>query len=329
MAVNLFIFNSKQNRKFLVKVLAFLLVLGAVDWGLGAVIGHFFRRTLYGENWSKENWVLSRPYDVVILGSSRAFRSYVPSIMADSLKLSVFNAGANGQYLLYAYALEQMILETYKPKLILLDLLPNYVTQSEPVEQELGRMSALAPYADYKEVRRLLTQGKLGEEAKLRSQLYRYNSRLLSLAENYFKRPQGIDNGFVHIGKTRFRDVNHFADDLDTNPRVKFDPYRIEILKKFIRSAQAAGVPVVLCFSPAVAPSSAKILEILSFYQELANEMQVPMIKMTSESYPEFQERTLYSDVIHMNEPGARKYTPLFVKELRLVVDKKGLLGNI
>ncbi len=316
-------------RRFLLKLLAFLLILAAVDFGLGSAIGYFFKRTLYGENWSKENWLLSRPHDVVILGSSRAFRSYIPSIMQDTLQLSVFNAGANGQYLLYAYALEQMVLETCKPRLILLDLLPNYVTQSEPLDQELGRMSALAPYADYPQVRKLLTRGKPGEELKLCSRLYRYNSRLLSIADNYFKDAAGMDNGFVFIGQTRFRDTNHFPDDLDANPRVPYDPYRIGILREFVRSARDAGVAVVFCYSPAVTPTSAKIRQILDFYRALADELQVPFIEMTSESYPEFQERALFSDVIHMNETGARQYTALFVRELRRVLEENGWLREV
>ena len=310
--------------RFLAKLLLFLLLLLAADFVLGKVIDHFFKRTLYGENWSKENWLLSQPYEVVCFGSSRTFRHYIPSIMQDSLGMTVFNAGANGQYIFYAYALEQLMLEEYTPRVIVLDLLPNYVTQAESAEEELGRMSVLAPYAGNPAVAELLTAGKLNEKLKLRSRLYRYNSRLLSLASNYFAKPGGMDNGFVDIGKTRFRELHAFADDLDKNPAVVYDDRRIEILKKFIRSAREHKSLVVLSFSPTVRPLSPKVEEILDFYAKLAGEMQVPFIKLTSADHPQFYDQTLYSDLIHMNGLGGHAFTPIFASRLKQLLTEHG-----
>jgi hypothetical protein len=311
---------SSRISRFLARLLLFLLLLAAVDYGLGRVIDHFFRKTLYGENWSKENWLLSRPYDVVCFGSSRTFRHYIPAIMQDSLGLSVFNAGANGQYLYYAYALEQLVLERYTPQVIVLDLLPNYVTKAESAEEELGRMSSLAPYASHPVVAGLLTSGKFNEKLKLRSRLYRYNSRLLSLAANYFNQPGAMDNGFVYVGKSKFRPLHPFPDDLDENPAVVYDPERIKVLKKFIRSAQEREIQVVLSFSPTATPLSPKIEEILSFYERLAQETGAPFIKFVSAEHPRFYDQTLYSDLIHMNELGGRAFTPLFTAELKKVL---------
>ncbi|HNW60245.1 MAG TPA: SGNH/GDSL hydrolase family protein [bacterium] len=319
MAASLFTRSSRIGR-FLGKLALFIVLLIAADFTLGKVIDHFFRKTLYGENWSKENWLLSRPCEVVCFGSSRTFRHYIPAVMQDSLGMTVFNAGANGQYVFYAYALEQLMLERYTPKVIILDLLPNFVTQAESAEEELGRMSAMAPYADHPVVAELLTGGQFNEKIKLRSRLYRYNSRLLSLASNYFNTPGATDNGFVAIGKTRFRALHGFADDLDKNPAPVYDPRRIAVLKAFIASARARGALVVLAFSPTVQPLSPKVEQILAWYDQFARETNTAFIKITSAAYPQFYDQSLYSDLIHMNEPGGRAYTPIFVSELKKVL---------
>ncbi|HOT96747.1 MAG TPA: hypothetical protein PLN61_11305 [bacterium] len=319
MAANLFTRSSRIGR-FLLKLVLFLGILATADYVIGKVIDHFFRKTLYGENWSKENWLLSRPYDVVCFGSSRTFRHYVPEIMRDSLGMTVFNAGANGQYIFYAYALEQLMLERYTPRVIVLDLLPNYVTRAESAEEELGRMSSMAPYADHPVIASLLTGGQRNEKIKLRSRLYRYNSRLLSLASNYFNRPGVTDNGFVPIGKTKFRALHDFPDNLDPNPAPVYDPRRIEVLKAFIRSARDKGALVVLAFSPTVQPLSPKVEQILAWYEDLARSMDTPFIKITSAEYPQFLDQNLYSDLIHMNEPGGRAYTPIFVNKLKSII---------
>jgi hypothetical protein len=315
--------HSFRIGRFLGKLALFLLLLIAVDFSLGKVIDHFFSKTLYGENWSKENWLLSRPYDVVCFGSSRTYRHYIPAIMQDSLDMTVFNAGANGQYIYYAYALEQLMLERYTPRVVILDLLPNYVTRAESAEEELGRMSSLAPYADHPVVADLLTGGQLNEKIKLRSRLYRYNSRLLSLASNYFSGPGATDNGFVYIGKTKFRALHEFPDDLEPHPAALFDPQRIEVLKKFIRSAQEKKAVVILAFSPTVRPLSPKIEEILAFYESLAAEMHTPFIKITSADYTQFYDQSLYSDLIHMNELGGRAFTPIFITELKKLLTEQ------
>jgi len=316
---------SSRIGRFLTRLFLFLLLLAAVDYGLGRVIDHFFRKTLYGENWSKENWLLSQPYDVVCFGSSRTFRHYIPAIMQDSLDLSVFNAGANGQYLYYAYALEQLMLERYTPKVIVLDLLPNYVTTAESKEEEIGRMSSMAPYAGHPAVAELLTGGRFNEKLKLRSRLYRYNSRLLSLAANYFNKPGAMDNGFVHVGKSKFRALHGFPDDVAKDPKVVYDSERIQVLKKFIRSAQERGILVVLSFSPTATPLSPKVEEILSFYGRLALETGVPFISIVSAEHPRFYDKTLYSDLIHMNELGGRAFTPLFAAELKKLLAERRL----
>ena len=110
----------------------------------------------------------------------------------------------------------------------------------------------------------------------------------------------------------------------EANPLPDYDPRRIEVLKAFIRTARDKGALVVLAFSPTVQPLSPKVEQILAWYEDLARTTETPFIKITSAEYPQFLDQSLYSDLIHMNEPGGRTYTPIFVNKLKPLIGLKG-----
>jgi hypothetical protein len=89
--------------------------------------------------------------DGIILGSSRGRRNYNPNILADSLGISMYNAGHDGQTIFYEQAIIRMALARYKPKLVVIDLNPEEMYYREV---HYDRLNVLAPYyADYPEVR--------------------------------------------------------------------------------------------------------------------------------------------------------------------------------
>ena len=314
MAVNLSIFNSNKIGRFTIKLTLFLLVLYIVDFAGGSVIGYFFNKTKYGANWPKANWIINEPFDIVILGSSRAFRHYVPKIITERTGCSVFNAGENGQYLLYAYALEQLILEKYGPKIIVLDLLPSYIIKLEDSELEFDRLDALAPYLDNKAVKELIVRDSFYQNIKQISKLYRYNSRLLNIADNIRNGPGNFDNGYVSIGIPKFRETNKFLVDLMRNPQV--DEYKLEVLNKFLLAAREKNIQVVFSFSPALEPLSVEVTDIIEKYKELASLYDIPIMLFTADVYPEYMDRDIFMDYIHMNAQGAEKFSRAFGAEL-------------
>jgi len=145
MKASLSIFSSNRSTLFIAKVVFFFLLLVGVDWLVGAAIEQLYRRAPHGTNWTKENWLLDDQFDVVIFGSSRAFRHYVPHVISEKTGRSVFNAGQNGQYLLYSYALEQLVLERYSPKLIVLDVLPSFIVKVKNPDEEFDETEFTYP----------------------------------------------------------------------------------------------------------------------------------------------------------------------------------------
>jgi len=313
--------SSKAVRRFLIKLVAFGLMMLALDYALGSTIEYFFRRTLYGKNWPKENLLLSHPYEVVVFGSSRAFRHYVPSIISEATGLECFNAGANGQYLLYAYALEQLMFDRYAPKVVVLDVLPSYVVDLTGVENEYDKLKTLLPFVYNREVRWLLSRHDRYAWLKQRSKLYRYNSRVLSILSNYRNKTDVTDHGYVDVGRVRFHEVNPFIVDSMDPSRVRIDSFKVGIFERFVRSAREHGCKVVISFSPTVEPLSRRAKQLLSFYDQLCLQLGVPFVKVLTSEHPEFADRSLFMDYIHMNAAGAEHFSRIFGRRLARILD--------
>jgi len=171
--------------------------------------------------------------DGIILGSSRGRRNYNPKILADSLGISVYNAGHDGQTIFYEQAIIRMALARYTPKLVVLDLNPEEMYYKDV---HYDRLNVLAPYyKDYPPVRSIyllkgirdgiaegddffVKPGKVADDAwnnfwfrlhsmeawvlplnneryKMASAIYPYNSTLLDILTAMFKNRKS-ESGF-------------------------------------------------------------------------------------------------------------------------------------
>jgi len=314
MKVNLSIFSSKNAGSFLIKVALFLALLVLVDFSIGGAIGELYRRAPHGANWTKENWLLDGHFDIVVFGSSRALRHYVPSVIEKATGLSVFNAGQNGQYMLYAYGLEQLLLARYAPKMIILDVLPSFIIKADNPTEEFERLSTLSPFIENSSVRQLLVGGRFFEGLKYASRMYRYNSKILSILENFRSPQNNVDNGYEKIGTVRFHDRNPFI--VDSLQKVAVDSFKLDILRRFIRSARSQNVLVVASFSPISGPLSQRSTKVLKMFSDLFAETNTPFLNYSTPDYKQYWDKKLFIDIIHMDENGAEMFSHDFAGRL-------------
>lgn len=315
MKANLSISNSKSAKPFLLKLCLFMLLLVAADFVVGSVLQYLHKRVPYGVNWTQTNWLLSEPRDVVILGSSRAFRHYVPEAISKKLDTRVFNAGQNGQYLLYSFAVEQLLLDQYTPKVIVLDLLPSFIVKMDNPQEEFDRLETLSPYYHHPAVRKLLTRDRFYEKVKYASKVYRYNSKIFTILANMRSESNHYDNGFEPVGKVRFHKKNPFI--VDQMPHMEFDPYKLNILDQFVTSAQKKGVKVVFAFSPVSQPLSENCQTVITHVQKIADSHHIPFINFAEPEFADFMNPDYFMDYIHMDEPGARLFSESFADQLQ------------
>lgn len=95
--------------------------------------------------------------DVVILGSSRAHHHYVPSVFFDSLGITAHNGGVDGNGIVMAKGLYQMITERYHPSLLIYDVISgfDFFVNSED-GNNIRYLGNLRPYSRKPSLRNLM-----------------------------------------------------------------------------------------------------------------------------------------------------------------------------
>ena len=314
MKVNLSIFNSNSASAFVARAILFLLLFLMLDQGAGALLGLLYKKAPHGANWTKVNWLLEERFDVVIFGSSRAFRHYVPHIIEEKLGLSVFNAGQNGQYMCYAYALEQLMFQRHTPKIIVLDVTPNFIVRMGNPSEEFERLSSLSPFISNDYVRQLVTRDKFFEKMKYVSRTYRYNSKILSILDNIRLGPGKVDNGFEPVGDVRFHARNGFL--IDAINTIKVDSFKLDLLREFVHSAQEKNVKVVAVFSPVAGTLNDPTLEVIKLYDKIFHSLNVPFYNFARVDSHICGDKNFFMDFIHLDQTGAEEFSMDFAAAL-------------
>ena len=134
--------------------------------------------------------------DVLIFGSSRAIHHYNPQIITDSLGLTCYNCGQDGNGIIFFYGLWQMIKEHHKPMIIIYNVCTGFdLYEGESNQRYLGWLRA--DY-DRPSIKSIFTAIEPTEENKMMSMLYRHNSKFMQVLTDYFHPIFGIEgNGYL------------------------------------------------------------------------------------------------------------------------------------
>ena len=248
--------------------------------------------------------------DILIFGSSKASHHYVPSILSDSLKCSVYNCGMYGKCIYYHYGLLMLIKERYLPKAILLD-----VTNSDIYDDRLFTIDGVKDLAPYygvsKDLDTLINKISPFEKFKMLSMLYRYNSRIIDICrDNFRKTDQNWENGYMPLSGYIQSEKNTMTIQEENN----IEQDRVLYIEKFILFCKQNNVKIFICISPVNF-----MCENNNTYITVANiaaKHDVPFLNHYCDTY--FSENNIFfKDVTHLNREGAVIYSSLIGEEIR------------
>ena len=297
-------------KKFLINIICFCVLLIIVDRCIGGICD-FLRENAKGGTTKKQIYMANELVDdVVIFGSSRATHHYVPSIIEDSLGLTCFNMGQDGNGIVLMYGRYQMLLERYNPKLIIYDI-ESFFDFSANYDNS-RYLDKLKEFRDKECIRKEF--GELvdwKEQCNLTSKMYQNNSKLLVLVvDNILHRK--LDNGYIPLygivndsAKYEYKFIDSISWELDS--------VKLSLFERFVCDVKERDIPLVMFVSPIYA-RSARVDYVEA--EKICAKYDVPFYYLMemdgiADDYTMFQDRT------HMNNIGAEKYTREIIPLLR------------
>lgn len=256
---------------------------------------------------------VNEPYDIAILGASRAECHYRAKIIEDSLKWSAYNFGGSGGSILQQYLALIKALKNGSLKIVVLDITPSQLSNKWIKE----RLSAFYPYYWVNDTVRLIVNQIDGRRMNLlmRSSLIQYNSNLTSVITHFlnFNNNAYDEKGFTPLDFTgkklvvNDKDIEH--EKISSNGG--YNPYAIYYFHKLISLCKDNGVKVVVCLSPSLVLGDSERL----YIEKLAADNNVECWDYSDS----ISDRELFRDASHLNAKGADLFTNMIVDRLRVI----------
>ncbi|MCQ2258703.1 MAG: DUF1574 domain-containing protein [Bacteroidaceae bacterium] len=301
-------------KKFIIKIIIFAICCFVMDRSFGIALDYLTKNAKSGQTQKNEEICNRTKADMLILGSSRAVHHYNPIILQDTLGLTCYNCGYDGCGSITAYGLLQILLERYTPKYIIYEVTPgfDYYHADKDNSKYLG---ALKMYYDHQGVDSLFYKVNLMEPYKMRSYMYRMNSKLIQMvSENLLVRNE-TQNGFF----TKDNVMQHEPEQKTHTEEIhEYDSLKIECLNQIIKISSEKNIKLIFV----VSPFYKKTTDDDYFYiKNIAKNNGVPFINHYTDKTFNCERNNFY-DSSHMNRKGATEYSKLIAHELKELIQQ-------
>lgn len=302
------------------KCIIFILLCIALDRMIGFGLGKLYERTMTGDTVGVLNFALTRDPDILIFGSSRARHHIDPAILSHRLSMSVFNAGLDGQDLLYAMMLFDLWKRSHAPPyaIVLHVDAESFLRR----EEELEKTSIFSYYVDKSDlVRRIVFMRSRYEPLKFLSSSYRFNGKFLSILKNQLAVANEHSDGYIGLSGHLER-YDPSPTQIEAARRTAAEPFwpdKVRYFSEFAAYCIRNKTRLFLVHSPrlkedpvAYATWTGNLSRLLTSYP------QVEFIDISEQTHPEvFAGRTdLYRDASHLNISGAALFSQLLATAL-------------
>lgn len=309
MVLSLFIsnFDEGMKRKILF-VIIIILIVAVADFTIGLVSGSLIKNAPdVGINQTNTAQALfKRKADVLVLGSSRANHSFDCGILQHRLGKSVYNAGRDGQNIVYDVIVLNAYLERYKPQMVVLDM--NNSMMSDDWNVALSEMNCY--YGLSKSVDSIIqARSSWVEKLKLQSNIYRYNNTWQWLLKAYTGKEVDLD-GYRPMP---VNEAGNMKADYQEDDNFKLDSANLAMLDALVNTCMEKNIKLVLTYSPTLSVTHHGFIDWLSEYS-LKHHLPFYNTMMDPDflNHPE-----LFYDYTHLNDNGAKLFSEKFCEWLK------------
>ena len=220
-------------KKYILKILLLFALVAVGDILFGICMKHVYSSIKSGGQ-GRNNYIANElKADLVVFGSSRALNHYNTKLLQDSLGMTCFNCGEDGNGILLAYGRLWMLKKRYTPKTIIMDITPSF----DLLKSKDGmNMEWLRPFYDYDGIKEIFQDLDSNEKYKMLSSCYKYNSFFFLRLSSYLFGCELEDkgNGFFPRKGTMNPKKKNILKDLP----VEYDSLKIKYLNKSKRNYQ-------------------------------------------------------------------------------------------
>lgn len=293
-------------KKYLVKIALFFVIIFVVDFVFGKVCGYLRDHTKGGFSGNVHYICEQCDEDIIMMGSSRMRHHYVPQIFEDSLGMSCYNTGIDGNGIILSYGFLEMILERYTPKMIIYDVTAYDMYSDDNIKY----LATLKGYFHKKGIPEIFKDVDTHEIWKMKSQLYRYNSDLLGLLGDNIHPLQKFDKGY----KPSTSIMDYEPEVPDTSHRKEIDLLKIQYLHKFISLTRQHNIKLIFTLSPTYFGDM--LIHDNDPIRSICQIEKVPLIDFYSDKMLS-ENKNYWGDPVHLNDTGAKYFSRKVVELIR------------
>lgn len=293
-------------KKFLLCIALFFGCAAAADIAFGAACRYLNSHAKGGDTATHYTITMEQTEPLVVMGSSRASHHYVSEILEDSLGMGVYNCGVDGNGILFQYGRLMLILERYKPEVIIYDAISGFDISSPDFSRDLKWLRRWYGHAS---IDTLLSDISKTERLKLQSNLYRFNGDFVQMLSDNIRPMQDV----AYHGYRPMHGVIDYEPEAKTEIAAQWQPLKLKYFSKFIEACIDNSIRLIVVYSPWYRRQSSAAFTELS---QLCGQYEIPVIDYYGEGT--FNDSTQYfNDDSHLNHQGAQAFSKSLVKRLR------------
>lgn len=294
-------------KKFIFKIIIIFTIVAIFDYFFGVVMGHVVNNINVGGQ-GRDNYICNvAEEDILVFGSSRAVHHYNSTILEDSLGMSCYNCGEEANGFILSYGRLLMALERHCPKVIIQDITAEFDLHKNDNHKYLGWLKTRYERAGVSEIFDAIDKT---ESYKMKSQMYRYNSKFL---QNIFVYLTSVS---TDMGIKGYRPINEPFDSMKIVKTEKpddkeIDSLKIEFIHRYLELAQNSKIYFVV--SPIWYGMD---LEEIAPIAQICRERNIPLFDFSNN--PKYVHNDEYfKDGTHLNAFGADEFTKDLIKEIK------------
>ena len=289
--------------RFIIRLFFFVAIMLVLDRGFGWAM-MTMQNNAKGGYVGHHNYIVHQSdEDILIFGSSRAIHHYNPQIITDSLGLSCYNCGQDGNGIVLFYGWWQLMKDRHCPKMIIYDVTPSFdLLMGEDNHKYLGWLRS---EYDNESVKQVFEDIDPTEKFKMQSMMYRYNSKFLQIITDFLHPVFSISsNGYLPVaGEMEKMKIRENA--MEKDAAYVFDSQKLAYLKSFIEDTKSRGIKLVFVASPIwYGMSDAKFVPL----EELCKKESISFYNFSNDKdYVRHDE--FFKDGNHLNAYGADEFS--------------------